>query len=88
MIKLTIRESEYNKLYDNECTPHADRIAAWVYEDDDTMIDKLCDIEEIAGKDLSPKCTSGRNFLSATLQDQYGLETLERIERELMGYEE
>lgn len=83
-MKLHIKESEYNKLYDNPKTDIADRIAAWVYLNSDTVIDKMCDIEDFIGTTFPPKCTGGKNFFSQVLQDILSLRELEQIEDEFI----
>lgn len=83
-MKLHINESEYNKLYDNPKTDIADRIAAWVYLNSNTVIDKMCDIEDFIDTTFPPKCTSGKNFFSQVLQDTLSLRELEQIEAEFI----
>lgn len=83
-MKLHIKESEYNKLYDNSRTDIADRIAAWVYSDIDTVVDKMCDIEDFIDITFPPKCTGGKNFFSQVLQDTLSLRELEQIEDEFI----
>ena len=80
MIKLHIKESEYNKLQDNPRTDIANKIAAWVYSSANTVVDKMCDIEDFIDITFPPKCTHGKNFFSQVLQDTLSLEELEQIE--------